>query len=119
MTKGYERLTPQRESGIMKSSTSGGYGAIPTTHAPKQIVPRTQRAHSPFASPSNRGRVVMSNADTIVVDETRDGHLAVSSTGYSKPSSSSATSKPSKNGGKKKGRRPPVPVVIEDKSQNE
>ena len=84
-------------------------------------MPRTQRAHSPFASPSNRGRVVMSNADTIVVDETRDGHLAVSSTGYSKPSSSSstATSKPSKNGGKKKGRRPAVPVVIADKSQDD
>lgn len=82
-------------------------------------MPRTLRAHSPFASPSTHGRVVMSNADTIVVDETRDGHLAVAATGYIKPSSSTATSKPSKNGGKKKGRRPPVPVVIADKSEDE
>ena len=37
MTKGYERLTPQRESGVLKSGNGGGYGAIPTNHAAKQV----------------------------------------------------------------------------------
>jgi hypothetical protein len=67
-----------------------------------QILKKTKRLYSPFVSPAARGSALLaSNIDTIVVDESADGRLAV----------------PNKSKKSKKGRRTGVTAIIEDISQ--